>query len=134
MQCVRISPFAGKIKTLKMGHIVVLEIFTPWVFFFYCPKCRWRGEQHFDLVFGYHTPERARVGRSDRLAFVEHRRITIEERRVDNIRMTNDPTHIGRRPVHISRFDAIDVSHGPLQGDDMTGIVPDHTLGLTGRS
>ena len=80
-----------------------------------------------------HAPERARVGRADRLPLVEHRRAAVQERRVDDVRVADDPADVRRRPVHLARLDVVDVLHRPRERDRVAAVVAHDPLRLAGR-
>ena len=50
-----------------------------------------------------HAPERARIGRPDRLALVEHRRAAGQQRRVDDVGVADHPADVGGRPEDLAR-------------------------------
>ena len=81
-----------------------------------------------------HPPERAGVRRPDRLPLVEHRRAAVEERRVDDVRVPDDPADVGRGPVDLARLDVIDVRHRPRERDRVAAVVADDPLRLPGRA
>ena len=91
---------------------------------------RRRGEKHGDLVLRDDAPERARIRRADRFAFVQDRRTTVEQRAIDNVGVPDHPPHVGCGPVHLARFDSVDVLHAPLQGDEMPAVVPHDAFGV----
>ena len=68
-----------------------------------------RGEEAPDAVLGDHPPERAGVGRADRLALEQDRGRAGEERRVDRCRSGRRPSRRRRRPRTPRRADAVDV-------------------------
>ena len=94
-------------------------------------RCR-RGEQDLHPVLGDDPPEHAGVGRSDGLAFKQHRRATGDQRRIDDVGMADHPADVRCGPVNLAGMGVIDVRHGPLQRHRMAAIVADHALGLAG--
>ncbi len=90
-----------------------------------------RREQRDHAVLGDHAPERARVGGADRLALVQHGRAAVQQRRVDDVGVTDDPADVRRRPPDLARFDPVDVRHRPLQRHGVTAVVADDPLRLT---
>ena len=74
-------------------------------------------------------PEGARVGRADRLALVEDRGAALQERRVDDVRVPDDPADVGRGPVRLARAHAVDVLHGPLERHRVAAVVAHDALG-----
>ncbi len=69
-----------------------------------------RGEQRLDPVLGDHPPERARVGRADRLALVEHRGRADDQRRVDDVGVADDPADVGGSPPDVAGRGVVDRS------------------------
>ena len=76
-----------------------------------------RGEEGAHAVLRDDPPERARVRRADRLALVQHGRVAVEQRAVDDVRMAHGPAQVGRGPVHLARLDPVDVAHAPGERD-----------------
>ena len=83
-------------------------------------------------MFRNHSPKCARVRSADRFAFIQDRSISCEQGRVDDIRVSNNPADIGRRPEHFARVNTVDVFHRPLQGDDMAAVIPHYAFWLSG--
>ena len=83
-------------------------------------------------MLGDDPPEHAGVGRSDGLAFKQHRRATGDQRRIDDVGMADHPADVRCGPVNLAGMGVIDVRHGPLQRHRMAAIVADHALGLAG--
>ena len=54
-------------------------------------------------VLGDDPPERAGVGRADRLALVQDRGAAGEQRRVDDVGVADDPADVGGGPEHLAR-------------------------------
>ncbi len=93
-----------------------------------------RGEQRHRLVLGDHPPERARIRRADRLAFIHDRSRAMEQRAVDDIAVADHPADVGGAPPDFTRLDAVEVEHRPLQRDQMPAIVAHDALGNAGRA
>ena len=55
------------------------------------------------------------VRRADRLALVEDGRAAVQQRRVDDVGVPDDPADVRRRPEHLARLDAVDVRHRPAR-------------------
>ena len=91
-----------------------------------------RCEHGGTAVLGDHAPERAGVGRADRLALVEDRGAAVKQRRVDDVRMADHPADIGRRPIHFTGFDAVEILHRPFERDHVAAIVAHDALGPAG--
>ena len=92
------------------------------------------GEQRAHTVLRDHPPVRTRIGRSDRLAFVEHGRAAVEQRCVDDVRMPHHPPDVRRGPEDLARIDAVHVLHRPREGDRVTAVVANDPLRLAGRA
>ncbi len=56
----------------------------------------------------------------------------MEERAVDNVGMPDHPADIGSCPEDLAGLHTIDVLHAPEQGNEVTAIIPEHPLGLSG--
>src|SRR5437763_5168860 len=93
------------------------------------PESGRRGEQRLDAVFGDDPPERAGVRRADRLALVQDRRTAGDERRVHDVRVPDDPSDVGGRPVDLAGPGVVDVLHAPAQRDGVPAVVAHHALG-----
>ena len=91
-----------------------------------------RGEEGAHVVLRDHPPEGAGVRRPHRLALVEHRRVPMEQRPVDDIRMAHRPAEVGRRPVGLAGLDAVEMAHAPGEGDQVAAVVADDALGIPG--
>src|SRR3546814_3442398 len=85
-------------------------------------------------MVGDHAPEDAGVRRADRLALEQDRGAAMEQRRVDDIGVTDHPADVRGRPVDLARLDAVDVAHRPFERDDVPAVVADDDLRLAGRS
>ena len=87
-----------------------------------------------NLVLGNHAPEGTGIRRSDRLAFIDNGRRADQQRRIGNVGMADNPTHIGCRPEHFARLDVVDGAHRPGQRHHVAAIVAHHALWLAGRA
>ena len=68
-----------------------------------------RGEQGLHAVLGGHPPERARIGRADRLALVEHGGRAEQQRPVDDVGVPHHPADIRSGPEHFAGMRVVDV-------------------------
>ncbi len=93
-------------------------------------KRRRRRKQHVDPVLGNDAPEGSGVGRTDGFAFIENRRVAVEKRPVNDIRMAHNPADIGGCPVDITRTTSIDLRHAPLERNDTASGVAHHAFWL----
>jgi hypothetical protein len=93
-----------------------------------------RREHGGAAVLGDHAPERAGIRRADRLALVEDRRAAVDERRIDDVAVTDHPADIGSRPIHLARIDAVEILHRPFERDHVAAIVTHHALRAPRRS
>ena len=57
----------------------------------------------------------------------------MEERRVDDVGVADDPADVGSRPVDLARIDPVDVLHRPGERDRVAAVVADDALRLAGR-
>ena len=87
-----------------------------------------RGEHGGAAVLGDHAPERAGVGRADRLALVEDRGAAVEQRRIDDVAVADHPADVGGRPIHLARLDAVEILHRPFERDHVAAVVAHHAL------
>ncbi len=69
-----------------------------------------------DAVLRDHPPEGAGVRRADRLALVEHARAAVQQRRVDDVGMADDPADVGGRPEDLAGRDAVNGSTSTISG------------------
>src|SRR5688572_9038535 len=103
---------------------------TVWIVALYCTEGGRRREKTNHLVLGNNAPERPRVGSSDGLTLEQHCGTTVDEWRVDDIRMANHPADVRRRPVYFTRFDTVDRVHRPVERNEMSAIVTYNALRL----
>ena len=94
-------------------------------------RCR-RGEHRDALVLGDHPPERAGIGRANGLSFVKDRGAAVEQRRIDDVAVADNPANVGGGPVHLTWLDAVQVPHRPFEGNQMAAVVAHHALGSPG--
>ena len=99
---------------------------------FNCPKGRWCGEQNLHFMVLNDPPENTSIRRANGLALKQHGGASGQQRRVDNVGMTNDPTDIRRRPINIARLHIIDIRHAPPKRHRMPAIIANDTLWLAG--
>ncbi len=104
------------------------------ILFFDGTKGRGCCKQYAYAVFTYDPPEGAGIRGTHRLPFIENRRITGQQGRVNNIGMPHHPTDVGSCPENLVGTHVVDVFHSPLKGHSMTAIVPNHPLGLPSSS
>ena len=71
-------------------------------------------------------------GVPDGLALVDDGGVSVEQRRVADVRVSDHPADVGRGPVHLAGLDPVDVLHRPLQRDGVAAVVANHALGLAG--
>ena len=91
-----------------------------------------RGEQRRDVVLRDDAPEGTCVGRADWLALVDQRGRAVQQGPVADVGVTDHPAHVGGGPEHLARLDAVEVLHGPLEGDHVAAVVAHDALGLAG--
>ena len=94
---------------------------------------RRRAEHRPDLVLGDDLPPDRGIG-TDRQAFVEDRRRAVDQRRVDDVRVADDPADVARREHRLARRDAEDPAHRRRERDRVAAGVALHALRLAGRA
>ena len=125
---VGVAALAGEEERAEPREVVLRHVRAPGVLLLDRAERGRRREEHVDAVLRDEAPEGAGIRRPHGLALVEDRRATLEQRRVDDVRVTHDPPDVRRRPVHLARADAVDPLHGPLEGDRVATVVPHDTL------
>ncbi len=129
-----IGALAGKKKRAETTEVVLADELSLRVFLLDGAERGRRGEHRRYLVLGDDPPEGAGIGRAHGLAFVENGRVAVEQRRINDIGVADDPTHVGSSPIHLPGLDVVDVLHGPVERDGVPAVVAHDALGLTGRS
>ena len=94
VQGVGIETLTGKVKALKTGSIVFLEMLAVRVFLFDRPEGGRGGKQTLHPMLGDDPPEGPGVGSADRFALIEDRGGTLDQRGIDDIGVTDDPADI----------------------------------------
>ena len=131
---VGIGPLAGEKEGAEAGQVVVLQELGVRVLLLDGAEGRRRGEEGRDAVLGDHAPERAGVRGADRLALVHDRRAAVQQRRVDDVGVADDPADVGGGPIDLARLDAVKVFHGPFERDHVAAVVAHHALRHAGRA
>ena len=88
-----------------------------------------RPGEHLDVVLGYDPPEGARIRGADGLSFVNDSGAPMQQWSIYNIGVADNPANIGSCPVHITRFDVVDIFHAPFKSDKVPSIIADNTFG-----
>ena len=127
-----IGALAGEEEGAEMRQVIFADETSFRILLLDGAKSGRCGEQRLDAVLGNHAPEGAGIGRSDRLAFEENGGRAVQQGRIDDIGMANDPTDIGSGPEGLSRCDAIDIRHRPFERHHVPAIVAHHALRLAG--
>ena len=117
-----------------MAHVIRLEVIRVGIFLLDGAESGRRGKKRLDLVFRDHPPERARIGRADRLALIDHRGRPGDQRAIDDIAVADHPADIGGGPEDVTGLDIVEVGDRPGQRDQMAAIVAHHPFGLAGRA
>src|SRR5215211_6682426 len=86
-----VGAFAREKQRAEFRKIMLANEIAVGVFLADSPERGRRSEQCHRLVFGYHSPERARIRRTDRLALIHDRGGAMEQRAVDDIAVTDHP-------------------------------------------
>ena len=128
----RVGALAGQEQRAEFRQVVLLEQLAVRVFLADGAERGRRGEQRRPPVLGDDAPERAGIGRADRLALVEDRGAAVEQRRVDDVGMADHPADVGGRPPHLAGIDAVEILHRPFQRDHVAAIVAHHAFGHAG--
>ena len=131
---VGIQALPGEKERAQAGGVVPAKKFAARIFLLDRAERRWRREQHLDVVLGDHAPEAAGVRRPYRLALVNHRRASVQQRRVHDVRMAHCPPEIGGGPEHFARLHAEHGLHRPFQRHGVTTVVPHNALWRAGRA
>ena len=126
------SPARNSARNLR--QVVLLEQLGVGVFLADGAEGGRRGEQRHHAVIGADAPERAGVGRADRLAFVQDRGAAVEQRRVDDVGVADHPADVGARPPDFAGIDAVEVLHRPFERDQVAAIVAHHAFRDAGRA
>ena len=130
----RIGALAGQKQRAEFRQVVLREQLAVRVFLADGAERGRRGEQRDHAVLGADAPERAGVGRADRLALVQDRGAAVEQRRIDDVGVADHPADVGARPPHFARADAVQILHRPFERDHVAAIVAHHALGNSGRA
>ena len=130
----RIAALAGEEQRLELAEVVRGQQFSLRVLLLDRAHRGRRGEQHFHPVLREHPPERAGIGRADRLAFVHDAGAAAQQRRVDDVAVADHPADIGRRPVNVAGLDAVDHPHRVPQRHRVAAVVAHHAFGRAGRA
>ena len=78
------------------------------------------------------APEGAGVGRADGLAFVHDRRRAVQQRRIDDVAVADDPADVGGGPEDFARLDVVVIVHDPLQRHHVAAVVAHDAFRLAG--
>ena len=132
LQRVRIAALAGEEQGAKAGQIVLVDVPAVGVLLLDRPERGRRGEQADHAVLGDHPPERAGIGRADRLTLVHDRGVAVQQRRVADVAVADHPADVGGRPVHLAGRDVVHVLHAPAQRHGVAAVVAHDALGLAG--
>jgi hypothetical protein len=129
-----VEALAGEEERPKSREIVLSDEFAPRVFALDRPKAVGAVKKQAILVLRDYAPERAGIRRADGLPFEQNRRAAVDERPVDDVGMPDDPADVRSRPVHLAGPDSVDVSHHPVERDEVPAVVSDDPLRLAGRA
>ncbi len=129
----RVQPLAGEEEQAQGAHVVRGKVFALRIFLADRTQRGRRGEHAGHAMLGGYAPEGSGVRCADRLALVEHGGRPGQQRRVDDVRVPDHPSDVGRRPERLPRAYVEDVLHRPPQRDRVPAVVADHALGAAGR-
>src|SRR5262249_51694802 len=94
----RIGALAGEKQGTEFGEIVFPDQCAFGIFLLDRSEGGRRGEQRHYVMLRNYPPERAGVGRADRLAFIEDGSATMKQRRIDNVGVPTHAANVGPRP------------------------------------
>src|SRR3546814_6451648 len=125
MERVGVGTLAGEEQRAEIAEVVFPDGLAVRVLALDGAEGGRRGEHRADLMVGDHAPEDAGVRRADRLALEHDRGAAMEQRRVDDIGVTDHPADVRGRPVDLARLDAVDVAHRPFErSEEHTSELP----------
>ena len=127
-----VGTFAGKIDGLQVGQVIAADQQPFGIIALDGAQRGGCGEEGAHLMFGDHPPEGPGIGSADRLAFIDDRCASGDQRAIADIAVAHDPAHVGRRPEHIARTGVVDGAHRPVQRHQMPGGGAHHALGRAG--
>src|ERR1700752_12217 len=89
---------------------------------------RRRYKHRSDFELRNNTPECTGIRSAYRLAFIQHSRVAVRQWSIQNVRVTNSPAQIGRRPEHFAWLRVVDVWQTPFECDEMATVVAHHAF------
>jgi hypothetical protein len=131
---VGIGALAGQEQGDELREIVPADPLAPGVLLLDRAEGGGRGEQRLDAVVGDDAPEDAGIGRAHGLALEHHRRVAVEQRRIDHVAVAHDPADVACRPPAVAGVEVVDPLHRPVHRHHVAAVVADHALGLTRRA
>ncbi len=129
-----VGALAGQKQRAEGAQVVAADLLAPRVLLLDGAERRRRGEHRRHLVLGDHAPERAGIGRADRLALVQDGRAAVQQRRVADVRVAHHPADVGGSPERLARIDAVVVPHAPLERDHVPAVVAHHAFRRAGSA
>ncbi len=126
---VGVAALAGEEQGAESREVVLRHVRPSRVFLLDRAKRRRRREERVHAVVGDDAPERAGIRRAHRLAFVEDRGAALQQRRVDDVRVADDPADVRGGPERFPGSHTIDGVHRPLERDGVTAVVVHDPLG-----
>jgi len=126
----RIKAFARDKLILQAGYVVLAQQRAVRVFLAHGSKGRGGHKKTLHPMFGQNPPESASIRRPHWFAFVKYRCAASEEWSINNIGMSNHPTHIRSCPVHVTCLNAVNRAHAVIQCHGVTTVIPNDALGL----
>src|SRR5262249_22197911 len=121
-----VGAFAGQEQRAKLTKVAVpyqsaLRVFT----LDRAERGGRREEDPYPMLLD-DPPERAGVGRADRLALVHDGGAAKQQRGVDYVGMADHPADIGGGPEHLVGLPPVDVAQRPMQRHGVPAIVAHH--------
>ena len=111
LDCVRVGTLTRQEQRFKARDVIFSNKAAFWVFALDRAKGRWGGKQAFNFMLINHAPERACIRRANRFAFKDDCGAAKGQRRVTNIGMPHDPTHIRGGPKHLAGVHVVEIAH-----------------------
>ena len=89
-----VGAFAGQIDGLQVGQVIAADQQPFGIIALDGAQGRGRGEEAAHLMFGDHPPEGPGIRRADRLAFIDDRGASGDQRAIADIAVAHDPAHV----------------------------------------
>ncbi len=94
----RIAALAGKEYRFEPAQICLLDEAAIGILAPDGTQCSWGGEHDLDPMLVDDAPKCTGIRSADWLTLEQHRGAAVEQRRIDDVRMPDDPADVGCRP------------------------------------